>query len=254
MIYTEEEINILREGGKRLAVILDKISKKIQPGVKVSELNKYAEQLIREGGDKPAFLGYRPEGASFPYPASLCVSVNDEIVHGISSNNGRILKEGDIVGIDLGLIHKGLVTDMAITVSVGETDSTAKKLIETTKQALYEGIKAVRAGATVGDIGFAISNFANSTGFGIVDELGGHGVGKSVHEKPFIPNVGQKGTGKKLKAGMVLALEPMLNEGTKNIVLSDDGYTFKTADGGRSAHFEHTVLVTRNGAEILTEI
>ena len=222
MIYSEDEINILREGGKRLAFVLNEISKKVIIGVKISELNNYAEQLIKEGGDKPAFLHYKPEGASFPYPASLCVSVNDEIVHGISSDNGRVLKEGDIVGIDLGLIHKGLVTDMAITVGVGEIDNEAKKLIESTKQALYEGIKAVRVGNKTGDIGYAIETFAESSGFEVVDELGGHGVGKSVHEEPFVPNVGQKRTGVELKEGMVLALEPMLNEGTKNIILSDD--------------------------------
>ncbi|MFC1623610.1 type I methionyl aminopeptidase [Patescibacteria group bacterium] len=254
MIYSSDEIEILREGGKRLAFILGEVSKKVVAGIKVSELNDYAEQLIQEGGDKPAFLHYKPEGANFPYPASLCVSVNDEIVHGISSSNGRVLEEGDIVGIDLGLIHKGLVTDMAMTVGVGEIDDEARKLIETTKQALYEGIKAVRAGNRTGDIGYAISEFAKPSGFGIVDDLGGHGVGKSVHEEPFIPNVGKKGTGEKLKKGMVIALEPMLNEGTKKIVLSDDGYTFKTADGGRSAHFEHTVLITDGEPEILTKI
>ncbi len=253
MVYTENEIQILREGGKRLAFILNEVSKKVVAGAKVSELNDYAEQLIEEGGDKPAFLHYKPEGADFPYPASLCVSVNDEIVHGISKANGRVIEEGDIVGIDLGLIHKGLVTDTAITVGVGEIDGEARKLIETTKQALYEGIKILKNGATTGDIGFAISNFARPSGFGIVEDLGGHGVGKTVHEEPFIPNTGQKGTGVKLEKGTVIALEPMLNEGTKNIYLSDDGYTFKTEDGGRSAHFEHTVVITEEGAEILTK-
>ena len=254
MVYTESEIEILREGGKRLAFILNEVAKKVVAGVKVSELNDYAEKLIYDGGDKPAFLHYKPEGANFPYPASLCVSVNDEIVHGISKSNGRVIEEGDIVGIDLGLIHKGLVTDMAVTVGVGEIDGEARKLIEKTKQALYEGIKVIKNGATTGDIGFAISNFARPSGFGIVEDLGGHGVGKTVHEEPFIPNMGQKGTGVKLEKGTVIALEPMLNEGTKNIYLSDDGYTFKTEDGGRSAHFEHTVVVTENGAEILTKI
>lgn len=254
MIYTSEEIEILREGGKRLSAILNEVSKKIVVGVKVSELNNYAEQLIKEGGDKPAFLHYKPEGANFPYPSSLCVSVNNEIVHGISSNNGRVLEDGDIVGIDLGLNHKGLITDMAITVGVGNVDTSAKKLIESTKQALFEGIKMAKAGNTTGDIGNAIESSAKPTGFGIVDDLGGHGVGKTVHEEPFIPNVGKKGTGSRLERGMVIALEPMLNEGTKNIVLSDDGYTFKTADGRRSAHFEHTILITDKEPEILTKL
>lgn len=254
MVYTKDEIDILREGGKRLANILDKISKKVIIDTKVLELNDYAEQLIKEGGDIPAFLHYQPESAKFPYPASLCVSVNDEIVHGISSNNEKVLKEGDIVGLDLGLIHNGLVTDMAITVGVGEIDSNAKKLIETTKQALFEGIKVAREGNTTGDIGNAIENSAKLSGFGIVDDLGGHGVGRSVHEEPFIPNVGKKGTGTELRKGMVLALEPMLNEGTKDIILDKDGYTFRTADGKRSAHFEHTILITEGEPEILTKI
>lgn len=253
MIYTENEINKLREGGKRLASILNEVAKKVVPGVKISELNDYAEQLIKDGGDKPAFLNYQPEGANFPYPASLCASVNDEVVHGISSGSERVLEEGDIVGIDLGLVHGGLVTDMAITVGVGEIDADARKLIESTRQALYEGIKVARAGNMTGDIGFAVESFAKPLGFGVVDELGGHGVGKSVHEEPFVPNVGRKGEGVRLEKGMVLALEPMLNEGNRKVNLGDDGYTFKTADGSRSAHFEHTILITDGDPEILTK-
>jgi len=254
MVYTENEIKILREGGKRLAFILNEVAKKVVAGVKISELNDYAEKLIYDGGDKPAFLHYKPEGANFPYPASLCVSVNDEIVHGISSNNERKLKEGDIVGIDLGLNHKGLITDMAMTVGVGGIGGDDRKLIESTRQALFEGIKVARVGNTVGDIGYAISKFGKKTGFGVVEDLGGHGVGKSVHEEPFIPNRARKGSGTKLQKGMIIALEPMLNEGTKNIYLDDDGYTFKTKDGGRSAHFEHTILITDDEPEILTKI
>ncbi len=253
MNYTEEEINILREGGRRLATILNKVAEKTIVGAKISDLNDYAEKLIYEGDDKPAFLNYQPDGAKSPYPASLCVSVNDEIVHGVSKNNNRILKEGDIVGIDLGLTHKGLVTDTAITIGVGNIDGVSKKLLENTKQALYEGIKVVRPGNTTGDIGFAIESFAKSTGFGIVDELGGHGVGRSVHEEPFIPNVGKKGEGQVLKEGMVIALEPMLTEGSSQIILAEDGFTYKTADGGLSAQFEHTVLIVNDGVEILTK-
>jgi len=252
MIYSENEIKILREGGKRLAIILNKVSKKVLPGIKIFELNDYAEKLISEGGDEPAFLNYRPDGAKFSYPASLCVSVNDEVVHGISKNNERVLRSGDIVGLDLGIIHKGLITDMAITVGSGEIDESAKNLIKFTKKALAEGIKIARAGNTVGDIGFSISEVGKKAGLGVVDELGGHGVGKKVHEKPFIPNVGKKGRGEKLKKGMVLALEPMLNEGTKNVILDKDGYTFKTADKKRSAHFELTILITDGKAKILT--
>ncbi|MDD2935416.1 MAG: type I methionyl aminopeptidase [Candidatus Pacebacteria bacterium] len=254
MIYTENEINTLREGGKRLAFILNEVAKKVVPGTIINDLNDYAEQLIREGGDRPAFLNYKPEGARFPYPATLCVSVNDEVVHGISAGNERALQEGDIVGIDLGLVHNGLVTDMAMTVGVGNIDKEAKKLIEVTKQSLYEGIKQARTGNKTGDIGYAIENFVKPFKFGVIDELGGHGVGKHVHEEPYIANVGKKGQGTKLQKGMVLALEPMLNEGKRHVVLDKDGYTFRTADGSRSAHFEHTILVTDGEPEVLTKI
>lgn len=254
MKYTEEEIKILREGGRRLAVILSEVVKKVEEGVRIFELNNYAEKLIKEKGDKPAFLHYQPYGADFPYPASLCVSVNEEIVHGISSNNERVLKKGDIIGLDLGLNHKGFFTDMAVTVGVGEIDDKAKKLIQTTKQALENGIAELVVGNKLGDVGYAISQTAKPHGFGVVDDLGGHGVGRKVHDKPFIPNVGARGKGEKIQEGMVLALEPMLNEGVKKTILSKDGYTFKTADGKRSAHFEHTVMVTKAGPEILTKI
>jgi len=252
MVYTEEELKNLREGGKRLSSILKKVAEKTVEGTRVFELNEYAEKLIYEGGDEPSFLNYQPEGAEYPYPSSLCVSVNDEIVHGISTGNERILKNGDIVGLDLGLKHKGLFTDTAITVPVGEIDDESQRLIEMTKKSLFAGIKVVKDGVTTGDIGFAIADSVRDSGFGVVDELGGHGVGHKVHEEPFVPNTGEKGEGEILREGMVVALEPMLNAGTKDIILDDDGYTFKTADGKRSAHFEHTILVTEKGAEILT--
>ena len=252
MIYNNEEIEILREGGKRLAYVLNEVKKKIAPGVTTKKLDELAESLIREGGDEPAFLHYRPEGVSVDYPATLCVSVNDEIVHGIPGD--RVLKVGDIVGIDLGLKHKGLFVDSAITVPVGEIDQSAKRLIAVTEKSLYSGIDAARGGGHIGDIGAAIEKVVEGTGFSIVEELGGHGVGHNVHEDPFIPNFGKKGTGPKLKAGMVLALEPMLNEGSKNVTLSQkDKYTFSTKDGKRSAHFEHTILVTDGAPEILTQ-
>lgn len=253
MIYSEKEIEILREGGKRLAVILEEVSTKALVGVKISDLNELAENLIKAGGDTPAFLNYRPEGVKKPYPASLCVSVNDEVVHGISTGNDRELQDGDVVGLDLGLVHKGLITDTAVTVGVGEMSDTDRKLIETTEKALYKGIKEAKAGNRTGDIGFAISESAKPSGFGIVEDLGGHGVGKSVHEEPFIPNFGKKGTGDVLREGMVIALEPMLNEGTKKVFVTDDRYTFKTGDGKKSAHFEHTILVTDGEPEILTK-
>ncbi len=252
MIYNDAEIKILREGGKRLSKILKQVSSRVGDGVVVSDLDIFAEKLIRDGGDTPAFLNYKPEGADRPYPASLCVSVNDEIVHGIPVD--RILKDGDIVGLDLGLVHNGLVLDMAVTVPVGSVNENDIELINATKESLVSGINAVHDGGHVGDIGYAIEKKAKEYGFKVVDALGGHGVGKHVHEDPYIPNTGQKGTGEKLLSGMVLALEPMLNVGKKEVSLDkNDGYTFKTRDGSRSAHFEHTILVTKNGADILTK-
>lgn len=253
-IKTSEDVELLREGGKRLAYVLRTVAKSALPGASSKELNDKAEELIRSGGDIPSFLGYKPSGATRPYPATLCVSVNDEIVHGISNENPRILKNGDIVGLDLGLMHKKLFVDSAVTVLVGEVSENAKKLVEVTKKALAVGIRAAHCGNTVGDIGYAIEKFVKPYGYGIVRELGGHGVGYKVHEEPHIVNFGEKrGVGPKLKVGMVLALEPMFNEGTEKITLAPDGHTFKTADGKRSAHFEHTILITKGEAEILTE-
>ncbi|MCE9549069.1 type I methionyl aminopeptidase [Candidatus Nomurabacteria bacterium] len=256
IIKTDEEIKKLREGGKRLATILYKVKEKVAPGVSTKDLDDYAFKLIKEMGDTPAFLNYRPEGASFPFPASLCVSVNDEVVHGIPSKD-KVLQEGDVVSIDLGLKHEGLFTDMALTVPVGNVNPGALKLLEVTQKALEVGISAAQAGNTVGDIGYAIENFVRSQKsnqqYGIVEVLSGHGVGRAIHEDPYIPNFGKKGKGVKLVKGMVIALEPMLNNGTKNVTLDDDGYTFRTADGKKSAHFEHTILITDGEPEVLTK-
>ena len=254
MIKTKKEIEIMREGGKRLAEILKKVSDEVKPGINVSVLNDLAEKLIREDGDEPSFLGYTPEGASRPYPATLCVSINEEIVHGIPNEKEKVLKEGDIVGLDLGLKHKGLFLDTAVTVGVGKISKEDQKLINITKEALNVGINATRAGNTVGDIGYAIKRFVYTYGYGIPYELGGHGIGHEVQQMPHIPNYGNKGKGEKLKAGMVLALEPMLNIGSAKIKLDKDGYTYKTADGKKSAHFEHTILITDDEAEVLTKI
>ena len=250
IIKTPEQIEILREGGKRLASILAKVAKKVAPGVSTADLDKYAHDLIVEGGDEPAFLNYKPEGQSKAYPASLCTSVNNEVVHGIPNPN-KILKEGDIISIDLGLKHKGMFTDHAITVPVGKVDKASTKLLEMTAEALLVGIEQAKAGNTVGDIGHAIEQFV-ARKYGIVRELSGHGVGVKIHEDPFIPNYGKAGKGQKLVPGMVVAIEPMLNIGRADIITLSDGYTIKTADGSRSAHFEHTVLITENEAEILT--
>ena len=253
-IKKPEEITILREGGRRHAKILARLALAVVPGVSTKNLNDLAEKLITENGDESAFLDYTPKGAKRPYPASLCVSINDEVAHGIPNEKEKILKEGDIVSLDLGLRHNGLITDAAVTIPVGKIDERAKKLIEITKKALAVGISAAHKGGYVGDIGATIEKFVKSTAadYGIVRDLAGHGVGYAVHEPPFVPNFGEKGKGKKLLPGMVLAIEPMLNEGSEKVVLDDDGYTYKTADGKRSAHFEHTIVITENGAEILT--
>lgn len=250
IIKTKEEIEILREGGKRLANILAKVATKVAPGVSTQDLDAYAYELIKQDGDEPAFLNYKPEGHSKPFPASLCTSVNNEIVHGIPGKK-IILKEGDIVSIDLGLKHRGLFTDHAITVPVGQTNKASLELLRATQEALAVGIAEARGGNTVGDIGYAIEQFV-ARRYGIVRELSGHGVGKKIHEDPYIPNYGKKGKGQKLIPGMVIAIEPMLTNGKAHIITTGDGYTIKTLDGSRAAHFEHTVLITEGEPEILT--
>jgi len=251
-VKTKEEISILREGGKRLARILQNVGKAVKPGVSTAALNDLAEKLARDGGDEPSLLGYRPRGAKRPYPAAICISINDEVVHGIPNEDPKIVQEGDLVKLDMCLTHNGLITDATITVPAGKISEEAKELLDASRDALYAGIKAARAGKYTGDIGYAIEKSALSAGFPVVEELCGHGVGYKVHEDPYVPNYGEKGMGDKLKAGMVLALEPMLNAGLRDVYLAKDGYTYKTKDGTLSAHFEHTVVITKSGAEILT--
>lgn len=253
-IKTQKDIDILREGGRRHALIISKIVEKVAPGISTKELDDLAAKFIKEGDDKAAFLGYKPRGARRPFPASLCVSVNDAIVHGIPNENNYILKEGDIVSLDLGLLHNGLITDMAVTVPVGKIDAEAERLLRVTREALNKGIEKARLGNTTGHIGEAIQNYVAPHGFGIVKELAGHGVGYEVHEDPYVPNYGKAGEGEKLVVGMVLAIEPIINEGDKKVKIDKDGYTYRTADGKRSAHFEHTVLITETGSEVLTKI
>lgn len=251
-VKTPDEIKILKEGGKILASVLRAAAEAAKPGVSASELDALAEKLIRRAGGEPSFKNYRAGGRS-AYPASLCVSLNNEIVHGIPFKD-KILKEGDIAGLDLGMKYKGLYTDMAITVPVGKANENVLKIIEAAKKSLDKGIREIKEGARVGDIGSAIQRFAESRGFSVVRELVGHGVGYAVHEEPEIPNFGKRGTGPELKEGMVLALEPMINAGSPEIVLASDGWTWKTKDGSVSAHFERTVAVAKNGADVLTKM
>lgn len=251
---TEEEIAIMREGGKIHARILKEVAKKVKPGVKTDELNTYAEQLIDEAGCTASFLGYQPQGAKRPYPAALCVSINEEIVHGIPNDgNERILFEGDIVTLDLGLTYNNFITDSAITVPVGKIDKKTQELLSATKEALDKAITAMRPHGHIGDIGDAVLQVAKKYGFGIVEGLSGHGVGYRVHEEPFVPNKANRGEGPELKPGLVIAIEPMLSLGSRDIKRLSDGYTYITRDKSLSAHFEHTVAVTKSGIEILTK-
>ncbi|MDO8486075.1 MAG: type I methionyl aminopeptidase [Candidatus Staskawiczbacteria bacterium] len=245
-LKSEEEIKIIAEGGKILATVLKEIEKMVKPGITTMELDRAAEALILKQGALPAFKGY--EG--FPY--SLCASVNEVIVHGFPSN--EILKEGDIVGLDLGVLYKGYNTDMAITVPVGEISFEAKRLIMVTKKALKRGIKKVKSGNTIGDIGNTIQRYIEDQGLGIVRDLCGHGIGKDIHEDPRIPNFGVRHKGEVLKEGMVICLEPMITIGDWHLKKAKDGYGYATRDGSLGAHFEHTMAVTKNGVRILTEI
>ena len=252
-IRNDEQKASLIEGGKRLAAVLNALKERVAPGVTAEELDGLAEQMIRDGGDEPCFLGYTPEGANRPYPATLCVSINEEVVHGIPNEGPKILKEGDIVGLDLGLVHEGVIVDAAITVAVGQIPEASKKLMRATEEALATGIAAARPGNHVGDIGHAIQEVIERAGFTVVRELGGHGVGERVHEEPFIANFGRPGEGPELVEGQVLALEPIAAAGKGAVVLAPDGYTYRTKDGSRSAHFEHTILIEKGGARIVTK-
>lgn len=252
-LKTPEEIKILKEGGKRHAEILSKLALEVEPGVSTLILEEEALRLIKEGGDKPAHLGYRPRGATRPFPAALCLSINDEIVHGIPNERVKIIREGDLVSIDLSLEHKGMITDGAITVPCGVVDDEARELIKVTKEALQKGVEIAKPGNTVGDIGEAITKVIELTKFSLAQDLAGHGVGYKIHEDPLVPNYGIKGKGEKLVPGLVIAIEPMVNIGSGAIRVSSDGYTIKTRDGSRSAHFEHTVAITEKGNIVLTE-
>lgn len=243
----------MREGGKKLAEVLSFLKEKVVPGVSTFFLEELARKKMEELGVEPAFLGYTPRGARRKYPAALCVSINNEVVHGIPNEKEKFLNEGDIVALDTGVKYKGFFTDSAITVPVGKVDKNSKLLIKATKEALTKAIKVAKTGNFTGDIGHVIEEVAKQYGFSCASDLGGHGVGKYIHEDPFIPNWSQKGQGVRLEEGMTIAVEPMLNEGDDRVKILSDGYTFVTVDGKKSAHFEHTILVTKKGGVILTK-
>lgn len=247
---SRQEIEVMAESGKLLAELLSVLEAKVAPGVYGDELEEIARGFIRKHKAEASFFHYRPERNSTPYPSALCFSVNDEIVHGFPF--GKLIKEGDIVSIDAGLKYKGFHADSAITVGAGKVSPVARKLMEVTQGSLYEGIKEVAPGVRLGTVGSAIQAYAESNGFSVVRDLVGHGVGRSIHESPEVCNYGKADTGLKLYPGMVLAIEPMINEGRYHIKIDDDEWTIRTADGKLSAHFEHTVAVTEDGFRVLT--
>lgn len=244
-IKSEQEINLIRQAGKKLARILDEIKKQVRPGVTTAQLDKFTEELIIKLGARPAFKGYRG------FPANICASINEEIVHGIPGN--RVIKDGDIVSIDVGIKLDGYFADAAFTMPLGRVNNNLNKLIDITRKALFAGIKNAKVDNYLSDISCSIQNLVESNGFSVVRDFVGHGIGKMMHEDPEIPNFGRPKTGPKLKAGMVFAIEPMVNMGTWEIELLDNGWTAVTKDRKPSAHFEHTIAITENGPQILTE-
>jgi len=244
VIKSSREIAIMRQAGRIAAEVLKILIARLRPGMKTKELDEIAEQEIARRGARPSFKGYRG------FPASICVSVNDEVVHGIPGE--RTIEEGDIVSVDLGTIYGGFQGDCAVTVGVGRIDSEAERLIEAARGALEAGIAAARPGGRLGDVSASIEGYAKRAGYEVVREYTGHGIGREMHESPQVPNYGKAGSGILLKAGMTLALEPMLNSGTWRTKVDDDMWTVRTADGGLSAHFEHTIAITEEEPEVLT--
>lgn len=241
---TEEEIELLRENAILVSKTLAEVGKAVAPGVTTAELNRVAETFIRDNGAIPSFLGF--EG----FPAAICASVNDVVVHGFPSE--YVLKEGDIVTADIGTLYKGYNGDSAYTFPVGEVDPQTRKLLDVTKASLYKGIEAAVAGARVGDIGYAVQSYAESFGFSVVRELEGHGIGKSMHEDPGVPNYGRRGKGTHLVEGMVICIEPMINAGGKAVYLARNNWAVKTVDHKNAAHYELTVVVRKGHAEQLS--
>lgn len=250
-LKSEAEIERMRRPARITAEILAALREKVRPGVTTGELDREAERLISRMGARSAFKNYRVGSAV--YPAVLCASVNDEVVHGIPSQD-RELGEGDIIGLDFGVEVDGYFADSAVTVAVGSVDEESALLIEVTERSMLEGIEQAREGARIGDVGAAVQERAEAAGFSVVRDFVGHGIGRALHEDPQVPNFGKRGRGRTLTAGMVLAIEPMVNAGTAGVRVDEDGWTARTADGRRSAHFEHTVAVTRRGPEILTKV
>jgi len=245
ILKSREEIEKMRAANRIVADILRELKGIVKPGVRTIELDRYADEQARKRGARPAFKGYRG------YTHSLCTSVNDVVVHGIPSE--RVLEEGDILSLDFGIYYQGYYGDAALTVPVNGVSETAQRLMQVTEESLYRGIEQARAGNRLGDISAAVQECVEAAGFSVVRDFVGHGIGKSLHEDPQIPNYGVRGKGVELKPGMVLAIEPMVNEGTYEVRVMSDGWTVRTADGKLSAHFEHSVVITENGPVILSQ-
>lgn len=244
-IKSEKEIELMRESGKILASVLQELEGEIREGISTLDIDKKCSELIKKHGCIPSFLNYNG------YPASICISVNDQVVHGIP-NKKTILKNGDIISLDCGVIYKGYHSDAARTLPVGEISATAQKLIDVTKQSFYEGIKFAKEGYHLHEISEAIQRYVEAHGFSVVRDLVGHGIGRALHEEPQIPNFAQRRRGPVLRAGMTLAIEPMVNEGRYDVYWEDDNWTVVTEDGSLSAHYENTVLITTGEPELLT--
>ena len=245
VLKTSRELAIMKEACKISAGALQTVAKAVKPGVSTAELDRLAEEYIRSMGAKPNFKGYQG------FPATACISINNEVIHGIPTKK-RVLKEGDIVSVDLGAEYMGYHGDNAATFAVGEISDEAKRLMDATREALYEGIKAARAGGRIGDISNAVQSYVEERGFSVVRQFVGHGIGTHLHEEPEVPNFGGAGHGPRLLPGMTLAIEPMVNAGKFGVKVLPDGWTTVTLDGSLSAHFEHTVLITTDGPQILT--
>jgi methionyl aminopeptidase len=250
-LKTAKEIEKMRVAGKVVGEILEKLSEIIKPGITTKCIDELSEKYIRKFKMTPAFLGV--PGARYPFPASVCVSINDEVVHGIP-NASRVLKSGDVVSVDVGVIYEGYYGDAARTYAVGTISDAAAKLLKVTELSLQKGIEQALPGKRLGDVSFAVQKTVETAGFSVVRDFVGHGIGRSLHEEPQIPNFGKANTGLKLLPGMVLAIEPMVNVGSYEVCMPDDNWTVVTRDGSLSAHFEHTIVITENSYEILTKV
>ncbi|WP_295161494.1 type I methionyl aminopeptidase [uncultured Brachyspira sp.] len=248
-IKTQAEINLMRESGNILANVFKEVEKIVQPGISTKEIDKFVYDYIRKKNAKPSFKGY----GNPPFPSSVCASINNEVIHGIPSKN-KILKSGDIIGIDIGVYFKGYHSDRAFTFKVGNVSKEASRLVDTTMESFFNGVKKIRDGIHLGDVSYAIQKTAEDAGYSLVREFQGHGVGANLHEEPPVPNRGKQGAGPILKTNMVIAIEPMVNMGHHAILIEDDDWTIITRDGSLSAHYEHTIAVKEDGVEILTAL